>query len=70
MGISVEEANDILGRAKSKNDGVYLWHGVAYRVRKGRPTHLAKLGTIYQWVGHFFAVVGEYKFYQLPNQWF
>ena len=58
-GLTIENQNLITQKAKDKKDGCYQFRGVAYRVRKGRVTHLAHAGNVVQPFGHFNVQLGK-----------
>jgi hypothetical protein len=63
MSLSITLQNEVIERAKSKNDGCYQLRGCAYRVRSGRVTHLAYGGEVLQPYGHFNVLVGKLEHY-------
>lgn len=63
MKVLKEDIRDkLIKKAKSKEDGIYSYDGVLYRVKDGNLTHYAKNGEIIQASGYFDAVVGKYEF--------
>lgn len=61
-GLTGENQNLIIEKAKAKKDGVYEFRGVAYRVRGGKVTHFAADYKILAGFGAFNVVVGSYPF--------
>ena len=51
----------IIDKAKSKKDGCYRLHGIAYRVRNNRVTHFADYGEILERCYGFNVIIGKYK---------
>ena len=58
-GLTIENNNLILDKAKTKKDGCYKFRGVAYRVRNGKVTHFADKGQILENCMGFNVIVGE-----------
>ncbi len=58
-GLTVENHNIILDKAKTKKDGCYKFRGVAYRTRSGKVTHFASNGQILEYCMGFNVIVGE-----------
>ena len=58
-GLTIENNNLILDKAKAKKDGCYNFRGVAYRVRNCKVTHLADRGQILENCMGFNVIVGE-----------
>ena len=50
-------------RAKTRQDGVYTFRGIAYRVRNGRITHFACNGEVLIPYGNFNVCAGNYQNY-------
>lgn len=61
--LTIENRQAIEAKAKTRNDGVYTFRGIAYRVRKNRVTHFAYNGEVLEPCGNFSVVVGEYPNY-------
>ena len=62
-GATLENVNAIVEKAKAKNDGVYQFRGVAYRVVNHRVTHIASNGAVLERCGHFDVRIGQYAGY-------
>jgi len=62
-GLTIENQNKIIDLAKTKNDGVYSFRGVEYKVRDHKVTHYAAGGQVLEAYGHFNVVVGNYDGY-------
>lgn len=60
-GLTIENTNLAIEKAKAKADGCYLFRGFAYRVREGKITHYAHGGRILEAYGHFNCEVGQYE---------
>jgi len=50
-------------KALNKNNGVYTFRGVAYRVVDNKVTHFADNGKVFQQYGVFNTIAGEYQHY-------
>lgn len=61
-GLTIENNNLILEKAKTKKDGIFTFRGVAYRVRGGNVTHFACDGRILERAYGFNVVVGGYEY--------
>ena len=59
-GLNRENQTLINNKAKDKNDGVFTFRGVYYRVRNGRVTHYAAFGKVVESAGAFNVTVGSY----------
>lgn len=62
-GPTIENINLIKDKAKTKNDGVYSFRGVVYRVHKNKLTHYAYNGKILELYGYFCCEIGVYEGY-------
>lgn len=62
-GLTQENQCLIQEKAKSKKDGVYMFRGVAYKVKNNQVTHYAHLGEIIQSCYGFNVQVGNYSYY-------
>jgi len=62
-GNTIENMALICAKAKEKDDGVYRFRGVAYRVRENRVTHIACGGQVLEPFGYFDVEVGRYDGY-------
>ena len=62
-GMTIENLILIQEKAELKNNGVYSFRGVKYRVAQGVATHLAYQGKIYQVFGAFVSCVGNYEYH-------
>jgi len=62
-GPNVENLELIAQKAKGKNNGVYSFRGLEYRVHNGRFTHYAHGGKICECCGHFVVEIGGYSGY-------
>lgn len=60
-GLTIENQNLIIEKAKSKKDGVYSFRGVDYRVRNKIVTHFAASGQILERCFGFNVIVGSYE---------
>lgn len=60
-GLTIENEKLIIEKAKCKNDGVYSFRGVDYRVRNGFVTHFAARGQILERCFGFNVIVGSYE---------
>lgn len=58
-GFTMENKSIINKKAKEKNDGVYTFRGVSYRIRDGNVTHVAVDGQLLEVCGYFDVVVGK-----------
>ena len=60
-GLTIENQNFVIDKAKEKADGIYSCRGVMYRVRNKKVTHFAccDSGSIVQGFGHFNVSVGH-----------
>lgn len=58
-GLTIENNNLILDKAKSKKDGCYKFRGVSYRVRSGKVTHFAIDGQVLENFMGFNVIIGE-----------
>lgn len=63
-GLTQENMDLISAKAKEKQNGVYRFRGVVYRVRENRVTHVAHNGQILERCGHFNVQIGAYERYQ------
>lgn len=63
-GPTPENMELITKKAKEKQNGVYRFRGVVYRVRENRVTHIAHDGQILERYGHFNVQIGTYERYQ------
>lgn len=61
-GLTPENEELIVQKAKSKRDGVFTFRGVCYRVRGGFVTHFAVNSKILERAFGFNCVVGSYKY--------
>lgn len=59
-GLTIENQKLISSKAKSKNNGVYQFRGVVYRVLDGDVTHYAACGDIMERAHGFNVIVGSY----------
>ena len=59
-GLTIENANEITQKAKTKKDGYYRFRGVGYCVKGGKATHFATGGRILENLGRFNVEVGKY----------
>lgn len=57
-GPTIENINLIHDKAKTKQDGVYSFRGLLYRVKKGRFTHYAYRNEIIERAGNFDVPIG------------
>lgn len=62
-GPTPENLNAIHGKAKDKNDGVYSFRGIVYRVSGGEFTHFAHNGRVLGRAGNFNVGIGFYSGY-------
>lgn len=62
-GPTIENLNVISEKAKDKNDGVYSFRGLEYRVKNGRFTHFAHNGRVMERAGFFNVEIGTYSGY-------
>jgi len=62
-GLTLENENLIIEKAKSKQDGVYAFRGIAYRVKDNKVTHSASNNEIVERCYGFNVVVGKYEYY-------
>jgi len=53
----------INAKAKDKNDGVYQFRGVSYRVLNNRVTHIAHDSKVLELFGYFNVEIGRYEGY-------
>ena len=56
-----DNTNLIIDKAQSKNDGIYSFRGIFFRVRNGKVTHYACDGKILAGYGAFVSQVGSYN---------
>ena len=61
-GLTLDNQNMIIDKAKSKKDGVYRFRGVAYRVINNHAVYFAADGKIIQACYGFNAVIGSYEY--------
>ena len=61
-GLTIENEGIIIEKAKNKNDGVYSFRWVKYRVKNNNVTHFAANGIILERCYGFNVVIGKYKF--------
>ena len=61
-GLTIDNANEIIQKAKGKKDGYYSFRGVGYRVKDGQATHFATGGRILENFGSFNVEVGRYDY--------
>ena len=61
FGPTIENINLLHDKAKTKRDGVYLFRGLAYRVKDKRFTHYAYNGEILERAGSFNVELGQYS---------
>ena len=66
-GLTKDNVDYIVKKAKEKKDGVYTIRGVAYRVRDGKVTHFASYGKIMLWLGGFVSPAGCYDWHHSGN---
>ena len=59
-GLTLDNQNEIIKKAKSKNNGVYKFRGVAYRVINNHAVYYAVDGQVIQMCYGFNAVIGRY----------
>ena len=62
-GLTLENEKLIVEKAKTKNDGVYTFRGVGYRVRNKVVTHFSSNGKILERAFGFNCVVGLFEGY-------
>lgn len=62
-GATIENMNLICKKAESKNNGVYSFRGVIYRVANKVVTHIASNREILERCGNFNVVIGSYNGY-------
>ena len=67
-GLTIENTNFCIEKAKSKKDGVYQIRGCGYRVRNGKITHFQDHTGVYESHGHFLAKIGEGELYGVTNK--
>jgi hypothetical protein len=60
-GPTIENTNAINEKAKTKNDGVYRFRGIVYRVKNNRVTHIASNGKVLERAGYFNVEIGTYE---------
>lgn len=60
-GLTLDNQNAIIEKAKTKNDGTYKFRGVAYRVINNHAVYYAADGQILQMCYGFNAVIGRYE---------
>lgn len=60
-GPTIENVALIVQKAKDKNNGVYMFRGVVYRVVDHRVTHIASNGKVMERCGYFNVVIGQYE---------
>jgi hypothetical protein len=63
-GPTPENMQLIDAKAKKKNDGVYRFRGVVFRVCGNRVTHIAHNGKILERCGYFNVEISKYDGYQ------
>ena len=63
-GLTIENQNLIIDKAKDKRDGVYTFRGVSYRVRGGKVTHFCDGKHILQPFGNFNVILRECKLHE------
>lgn len=61
-GLTIENQNLIIDKAKEKKDGVYSFRGVDYRVKDGKVLCFASNGKIIQSFGNFNVEIGNYRY--------
>jgi len=59
--LTQDNVNLIIDKAKSKNDGIYSFRGILFKVRDGKVTNYACGGKIFAGVGAFVTPVGSYN---------
>jgi hypothetical protein len=60
-GLTIENQNLIIEKAKTRKDGVYSFRGVSFLVKNHKVMYLAENGVIVQPYGHFNVRVGTYE---------
>ena len=60
-GLTIENCNLAIDKAKTKKNGVYTMRGFLYRVKEHKVTHYAYAYEILECFGHFNCKVGSYS---------
>lgn len=60
-GLTLDNQQTIMDKAKTKNDGVYKFRGVAYRVINNHAVYFAADEKVLQMCCGFNAVIGRYE---------
>ena len=63
-GITITNINYIIGKSKSKKDGVYTARGLSYRVINKNCKYIAYNQKVYQYAYGFLSIIGECGFYK------
>ena len=61
--VTLVDQRKIEEKAKTKNDGVYTYRGIWYKVINKRLRYLASRGEVLECFGNFNVVVGTYDWY-------
>lgn len=59
--LNIENLEAIRDKAKTKENGVYKFRGIHYRVRKNAVTHYACNGEVLENYGNFHVCIGTYN---------
>jgi hypothetical protein len=63
VSITITDQNAIVKKSKTKQDGVYTYRGIYYKVIDNKLRYLASCGEVLQCFGNFNVVIGSYEGY-------
>ncbi|AUR86353.1 hypothetical protein NVP1084O_146 [Vibrio phage 1.084.O._10N.261.49.F5] len=63
-GTTIENVNKVIEKAKTKNDGVFTYRGLIYKVKGNRVRHLAAYGSLYELSYGFLCAIGKYDHFK------